>query len=267
MLADQSSSLQMPSFFHGPFNSAKRKATKEGRRCGVQYQKDGSFPPPLELVAVPPGEVVVGRDVVDFDRARPAWRLYMLSDVMSGLCEALDWKNAFQVSDAYEAAVRETAWGALYFVISRNAPKSAERTALRLQAMLRFWEPLQSVRYLFTSPNVPMSLEQLMVDAINWAMDAWCPVGEGSVRERLERAAARMAQATRDDCVDAILRQMPRALAHANRLKHRTMLADPAFLRGRLATLGPESFEHVSGACTGELIAQLYDWDQQLGIQ
>ncbi len=267
MPTEPSSSLQLPSFLYGPFNTAQRKAHREGRRCGEQYQKDGTFPPPLELVTVPPGEVVVAHDVVDFDRARPAWRLYMLSDVTDGLCEALDWKNVYPAGDAYEATARETAWGALYFVFARIAPKSAEKTALRLQAMLRFWESLQSVRYLFTSPNVPISLEQLLVAAVNWAMDAWCPVGEASVRARLETAAARMAHATREDCIEAILRQMPRAFSSATDLKHRAVLADPAFLRQRLAMLVPASFERVSGACTGELMAQLYDWDYQLGLQ
>jgi hypothetical protein len=139
--------------------------------------------------------------------------------------------------------------------------------ALRLQAMLRFWEPLQSVRYLFTSPNVPINLEQLLEAAINWAMDAWCPESEAPVRERLETAAARMARATREDCIEAILREMPRAFASAQRLNHRAALEDPAFLQHHLATLDSASFERVSGACTGELITQLHNWDYQLGLQ
>ena len=267
MPLEQSAPLQMPSFLHGSFNMAQRKARSEGRRCGVQYQKDGAFPSPPELVAVPLGEVVVAHDVVDFDRARPAWRLYMMSDVINGVCEALDWKNAFQLSDAYEAAARETPWGGLYFVISLEAPKSAERTALRLQAMLRFWEPLQSVRYLFTSPNVPISLEQLLEAAINWTMDAWCPGSEAPVRERLETAAARMARATKEDCIEAILREMPRAFEYAQRLNHRAVLQDPAFLQHHLGTLDSVFFERISGACTGELITQLHNWDYQLGLQ
>jgi hypothetical protein len=105
-----------------------------------------------------------------------------------------------------------------------------------------------------------------MIAAIDRAMEAWCPGNEASVRARLETAATRMAQATKEDCIEAILREIPRALAHAHRLKHRAVLADPAFLRQRLATLGPEPFEHVSGACTADLIAQLYDWDHQLGL-
>lgn len=119
--------LQIPSFLHGPLHVVEHKALREGHRCAGQYQRDSSFPAAVETVAVPPGQLVVAHEVVDFDHERPAWRLYMVFKVMSGLCEALDWKNAFQVRDAYEAAARETSWGALYFVISREA--SQERRA------------------------------------------------------------------------------------------------------------------------------------------
>ncbi len=98
-------------------------------------------------------------------------------------------------------------------------------------------------------------------------MEAWCPEGESSVRARLERAAERMARATREDCLEAILRQMPRALAAERDLKHREVLADPSFQREHLATLDSRSFERVSGACTSDLLALLFEWDDELGLQ
>jgi hypothetical protein len=244
-----------------------RKTSKEGHRCGEQYRKDGTFPAPRELLEVPPGEVVLAHEVVDFRREQPAWRLYMVGNVISAVCEALDWQNSFHVGDAYEESCRETAWGALYFATSQTAPRSAARLALRLRALLRFWEPLQSARYLFNAPNEALTLDELMTVARNWAMDAWCPIGEGSVRARLEMAAERMASATKEVSIEAILRQMPRAIASAQGLKHREVLADPAFLRERLGTLGPAAFERVSGACTSDLLSQLYAWDRELGIQ
>jgi hypothetical protein len=96
----------------------------------------------------------------------------MLFKVVSGLCEALDWKNASQVGDSYEAAALEMPWGALYFVTAQEAPMSAERMALRIRALPRFWEPLQSVRYLFKALNAGLSLEKLMIASCDWAMDA-----------------------------------------------------------------------------------------------
>jgi hypothetical protein len=267
MNAAPPSTLHLPSFLKGTYVAAHRKARKEGKRCGEQYRKDGSFPAPRELLEVTPGELVVTHEVADFQRELPVWRLYMLSSVMEGVCEALDWQNAFQVSDAYEAFCRETAWGALYAAIAQEAPRSAERTALRLKAVLRFWEPLQSARYLFKTLGTVLTLEELMMTSCDWALDSWCPVGDASIRVRLERTADRMAQATRDDCLEAIFREMPRALTYAKGLKHRDRLADAAFLRQRLATLDPASFERVSGACTSDLLNKLYQWDRQLGAQ
>ncbi|WP_233261750.1 hypothetical protein [Vitiosangium sp. GDMCC 1.1324] len=206
-------------------------------------------------------------EVSDFQRERPAWRLYMVSTLMGNLSETLsgEWQNPFPVRDAYEAFFRETAWGALYFAIDPDAPRSAALTALRLQAALRFWEPLHSARYFFKTLGAAHTLEELMAASCAWAMDAWCPVGEASVRARLEIAAERMARATREDSIEAIFREMPRALAYARNLKNRNVVADPAFQRQRLLALDAEDFERVSGACTSDLLGLLYAWDRQLG--
>jgi hypothetical protein len=263
----QSSSLQMPSFLQGTFRSVQQKTRREGLRCGEQYLVDGTFPAPRQMLEVPAGDVVVAHAVVDFQHERPAWRLYMVSDVMSGLSDALDGQNTFPARDAYEAFFREMAWGALYFVVSPDAPRSVERTVLRLRAVLRFWEQLQSVRYLFKTLGVAQSLEELMGASCGWTMDAWCPVGEASVRLRLETAAERMGRATRAECIEAIFRQMPLALAHAGKLNHRDVVADPSFQRERLKTLDPWSFERVSGACPSDLIWLLHNWDYELGQQ
>lgn len=264
METGQPPSLQLPSFLHGPSASVQRKVRAEGQRCATQYQKDGSFAVPRELLTVPPTEVVVAHEVADFQREQPAWRLYMLGGVTDALCEALGWNESRQVSDLYEAFCRETAWGALYFAIAQEAPLSAARMAIRLQAVLRFWEPLQSVRYRFKSLSAALSLEELLTTSCDWLLEAWAPLSEGLVRTRLEAAVGRMAQATREDSTEAILREMPRALAHAHGLRHPAMLADPTFLRQRLATLETAAFERVSGAFTAHLIELLYDWDQQL---
>jgi hypothetical protein len=267
MTPGQPASLQLPSFLHGTYRSVQQMARKEGQRCCAQYRKDGSFPHPQQMLEVPSGALVVMQGVVDFQHERPVWRLYMVSEVMSGLWEALDWQDTLLVRDVYEAFFRETAWGALYFAIEQMGPVSAERTASRLRALLRFWEPLQSARYLFKTLGAACTLEELMVASCDWAMDAWCPVGDASVRARLEMAAERMARATREDCLEAIFREMPRALVHAGNLKHRDVVADPSFQRERLAMLDPGSFERVSGARTSELIGQLHDWDHELGLQ
>ena len=220
---------------------------------------------PQASLEVPAGDLLIAHEVVDFQRERPAWRLYMVSNILGSLCDALDWQNSSQVREVYEAVHRETAWGALYFAISQLAPMSAERMGVRLKAVLRFWDSLQSVRYRFGTPSAALSMEELMEATCNWATDAWCATGP-AVRARLEAAAERMTRATREDSIEASLREMPRALSHARGLRHRELLSDPAFLRRRLGTLPPDSFERVSSACTSELLGLLYDWDAQLSM-
>jgi hypothetical protein len=267
MTSGQTAPLQLPSFLHGTYRSVQQKARREGLRCGEQYRKDATFPAPRQMLEVPPGEMVVAHEVVDFQRERPAWRLYMVSNVMVELTDTLRGQRPFPVRTDYETLFRETAWGALFFTTTYLYPMSAERMARRLGAVLPFWEPLQSVRYLFETLGVAQTLEEVMVASCDWAMAAWCPEGAGPVRERLGMAAERMARATREDCIEAILRQMPRALSFARDLKHRQVVADSSFQRERLAALDSHSFERVSAACTSDLLGKLYEWDHELGLQ
>jgi len=266
MTPGQTAALQLPSFLHGTFRSVQQKTRKEGLRCGEKYREDGTFPVPRQMVEVSPGEVVVARDVVDFQHERPAWRLYMMSNVMDGLLDAVDPPKTLPTRDAYEAFFLDTAWGALSIALAQMGPVSAERTAKRLQAVLRFWEPLQCARYLFKKPGVAHTLEELMVASYDWAMHAWCPEEGTSVRKRLAMAAERMERATREDCIEAIFREMPRALAHAGTLKHGKVVADPDFQRERLTTLDSVFFERVSGARPGDLIWLLTNWDHELEL-
>jgi hypothetical protein len=257
----------MPSFFHGSYREVHRKSREEGLRYGEHYRRTGSFPLPRELFGVSSGERVIAHEVVDFQRERPAWRLYMLASVADGVCEALDWQNSRLVGDAFEEYCRGEAWGALYFAISHDAPMSNVRMALRLRAVLRSWVTLQSARYLFKDPQRPSGLEELMMAACDWALEAWSSEVELPVRARLERVAERMERATREESTEVILRQMSRILAHAHGVKHPTVLADPRFLRERLSALDSAAFAPVSAAWPAMLIRQLHLWDRQLDPQ
>jgi hypothetical protein len=256
--------LLLPSFLHGSQKEVRREARAEGGRCARQYQLSDAFPQPRELLPLQPGEVVIVQGAADFQQHLPAWRLHGASDVLVSLGEALEWKNYHQAGDMYEACFRQTAWGALYFATAGRAPESAERSARRIEAVLRFWDSLQTVRYLFKKPGTFLTLDELMSAACGWAMEAWCPEEGGPVRARLEQASTRMARATREDCVETILRRLPRMLEFARALRHPEVVTDPAAWRERLTALDPESFERISGACPAWVLEQLYLWDEEL---
>jgi hypothetical protein len=74
-----------------------------------------------------------------------------------------------------------------------------------------------------------------------------------------------MGRASREDCIEAVLRVVPSLLAEPCRLKHRELLGDPAFLRARLAGMPPERFARFSSAYAFAVNEQLHTWSWELG--
>lgn len=151
--------------------------------------------------------------------------------------------------------------------VSPPPPWSAERTARRLAALLRFWNVLQGPRYAYRVPDTHHSLEELMDDLYRPTLEAWCPEGATSIREQLTRAMERMARATREECIQAVLRVIPVLVQRDTGFKHAEVLTHPDLLRERLAALSPEDFAEVSGTCKYPVYTWLAAWDRQLVAQ
>ncbi|HEX8825487.1 MAG TPA: hypothetical protein VF794_36595 [Archangium sp.] len=96
-------------------------------------------------------------------------------------------------------------------------------------------------------------------------LEAWYPGGPASVREHLALSVERMSRATREECLEAVLRVISVIVKVDNDLKHREMLSDPDFLRERLHALPPKDFESLSSAEKYTVTVQLAAWDRQLG--
>ena len=137
--------------------------------------------------------------------------------------------------------------------------------ANRFAALLRFWEVLQGLRYAFWSFDQKYTLEELMDDIYRRTLEAWCPRGSASVREHLALTVERMSHATREDCLEAVLRVMSGIVEVDTDIKHREQLSDPDFLRERLSALPPRKFEDISSAYKYAVAIQLSDWDRELG--
>ncbi|HYO51631.1 hypothetical protein [Archangium sp.] len=136
--------------------------------------------------------------------------------------------------------------------------------ANRLASVLRFWDVLQGPRYAFW-PSRKYTLEELMEDIYRKTLEAWCPGGPASVREHLALTVERMSRATREDCLEAVLRVIPVLVKVDTDLKHREVLSDPGFLRERLGALPLEDFDDFSSAYKYTVAVQLAAWDRELG--
>lgn len=260
--------LQLPSFLHGSYRTIQNETRAEGQRCGQVFLRQGILPLPEDLRAVAPGDVVLTHNLVDFDLEQPAWRLYMVSELVSSVCDT-DAKNHRRLTTLYESSVQRAPWGALYFALSSYAPQSAPRMALRVGAVLESWPSLQHARYAHKTLGVSLSLEELLSATLGWVVDAWSPETLGPLPSRLALATERMAHATRAESTEVILRGLPRilALADRERLQHPEVVTHIAAWREHLPTLDASVFDRISAVSPGEVLRVMYQWDRQLHVQ
>ena len=259
-----STPLLFPAVVYGSCEEIFLNAEAEGRWCAQQYLQHGTFPLPRAMREVKPGEVVTLDSGTDFLWDEPAWRLYLFSHVIVGVDSDVKGPEFTLRDDAFEVVCRDTPWGALYHAVSPWAPWSAQRMAPRLAALLPFWEVLQGPRYLYRSREHGDTLEQMLEGIYRPTLEAWCPGGPKSLREHLALVAERMARASHEECLEAVLRLVPSLLEKATTLQHREALSDTGFLRERLTLLSPREFNRLSSAYTYAVQSQLLDWDKEL---
>ena len=77
--------FQLPSYLYGSFQAIERATRQQGYRLANQYQQHGNLLPLPELAPVPFSELILAHEVVDFHRERPAWRAYMVGNIIRRL--------------------------------------------------------------------------------------------------------------------------------------------------------------------------------------
>jgi hypothetical protein len=264
MTSEHSPVLEFPAMLHGSIPTIIRKVRAEAQWWAREYLATGAFPPPRRMRQVQPGEVLVMHSGADFDMPPPRWRMYMLISAFTRLDECVPKEARQRMEEALEAFCLNTPWGALYHAVALPPPCSAGRMAKQLASVLGFWEVLQGPRYAFWSFNQEYTLEELLEDIYREPLAAWCPGGAASVREHMALMVERMARATREECLEAVLRVMPAVVEMDKDLKHCEVLKDPVFLRERLRALPPEKFEEFSSANRYAVSGPLWDWYREL---
>jgi hypothetical protein len=265
MTSEHSPVLEFPAMLHGPLVTIRRKVRAEGQWWAREYLETGGFPQPRRIRQVLPGEVLVMHSAAEFGAPHSCWRMHMFIDVFMSLHEGVPKQERHRTEEAFEAFCLSTPWGALYHAVSPSPPRSARHMANQLAAVLRSWDVLQGPRYAFWSFDVEHTLEELLDNIYRKTLEAWCPGGPASVHEHLTQTVERMARATQEDCLEAVLRVMPAVVEMNTDLKHHEVLCDPEFLRARLSSLPLAKFESLSSADKYAVTRQLYDWDKELG--
>lgn len=258
--------LQFPAMLHGQLGTIHGTVRAKGEDWAREYIKTGGFSHPQRLLQVLPGETLVMHSAAEFEfMDRSSWRIHMLIKVITSLDENVPEEERQRAGESFESFCLSTPWGALYHAMSPPPPRSAARMARRLAALLRFWDVLEGPRYAYRVPETHHTLDGLVEYLYRNTLEAWCPGGPASVREHLVLTVERMACATQEDCMEAVLRMMPLVVQLDKHLKHREVLSDPGFLRERLTALAPKDFEDVSSAFLYSVSGPLCAWDRELG--
>jgi len=265
MTVPQSPVLEFPAMLHGHSSAVLRAVRAKGQSWAREYLKTGAFSLPQRMLQVPLGEVLVMHSGADFDSTpRPRWRIHLFPGVFTSLNDSVPEETCQRLDEAFESFCLNTPWGALALAVAPPPPRSAKRMARRLAALLHFWGMLQGPRYAFWSFEQKYTLEELVEDLYGTTLAAWCPGEHSSVRELLSLTVERMARATREECMEAVLRAIPALVEVDTEFKHREVLSDPDFLRERLSSLPPRDFESFSSAEKYTVTARLAAWDRAL---
>ena len=141
--------------------------------------------------------------------------MYMLSSVSMSLSDGIPKEEHQRMEDVFESFCLSTSWGALSCAVPPPSLRSAELMSRRLAALLRFWDVLQGPRYAYW-PGQEFTLEELVKHIYGLTMGAWCPGGAASMHEHLALTVDRVARATREECIEAVLRVIPELLEMKN---------------------------------------------------
>ena len=258
-----------PAFMYGAHADCRRKMKAEAKKWGKYYDKHGTFPEP-KLIPVPPGSTILmgNQNSIDlmnmgmkFDmtlppgtapqeyvfgkrpkRDTPRWFFYLADEVRWALSTNVTNYDAKRptLDVAYEAVVRRYAWGALSEAVSHNLYNTIPTVTDRLEALLSFWEKLDSVGY-FDDVRRITTLTGLITFHCQGSVSMWVDTPTGDIRKDLATAIEQMRRASNDEIYARLLRHLRYMVLANKKYNHPEWLVSPGIIENELEILRGES--------------------------
>jgi hypothetical protein len=245
----------------------------EAKKWIKRYQERGDFPEP-KLIPVPPGSAIyLGEQnsialmnmgmrfeqtpgslvpdtvVVDTppNRNQPRWYFYLVleleSETATNVDSGIDPDQYHARHDkfcaAYEAFACRYPWGALASAINHRLFNTIDVVSQRVNAVLSFWEQLDSVRYI--DPITPRCKRGTLADLLAFHFEGpigmWVDAPTGDVRQDLRTAIDQMNRASEEEIRVRMMRQLHYFLDRDQHLEHKEWLQTPGVLEAGLAHL------------------------------
>lgn len=276
--------LLFPEFLYGELSPTRRKMKAESNKWGKRYAKSGDFPEP-KLIPVPAGSIVFWLEsAVEFmkwgvsaendpewgkvcalaGRHVSRWHLHHLDSFWCAIpLEDESSEGTRALLNAYEAFVQRDPWGALTIALTRPLDNPIPVAPRRIEALLSFWEQLDTIRYVDVD-LYPKSLTELLRRPYQETVVMWVDSPTGDAKADLHTAFAIMPKASEDEIRARALRCARWFIETWPHLKHRQWLKTPGLLERELERLRMEEPDVYAKLPTRKsLIATLLRLEEQ----
>jgi hypothetical protein len=272
--------LLFPEFLYGELSPTQRKMKAEAKKWGKRYAKSGDFPEP-KLMPIPPGSIVFwNRYALEFRKSGmstendpewakvwsaagpnvPRWHLHHLAHLWSAIpLEDGSSEGARALLHAYEAFVQRYAWGALVIVMTRPLTNPIPVAVRRFEALLSFWEPLDTIRYV-NAELYPVSLTDFVLGLYRELVVMWVHRPTGDLRVDLRTVINNMPKASEDEIRSRALRSARWFIETWPYLKHRQWLKTPGLLERKLERIRveePDDYADLATLCGSLIVCRL----------
>jgi hypothetical protein len=273
--------LLFPEFLYGELSPTQRKMKAEAKKWGKRYAKSGDFPEP-KLMPIPPGSIVFwNRYALEFRKTGmstendpewakvwsaagpnvPRWHLHHLAGFWTDI-PTVEYRNEVRwpMVKAYETFVQRYPWGALVIAMTRPLDNPIPIATRRFEALLSFWEPLDTIRYVDVD-FYPVSLTDFVLGLYRELVVMWVDRPTGDLRIDLRTVINNMPKASEDEIRSRALRCARWVIETWPYLKHRQWLKTPGLLERKLERLRIEEPDVYAELATlgGGLLARKLD--------
>jgi hypothetical protein len=251
--------LLFPEFLYGELSPTQRKMKAEANKWGRRFAKSSDFPEP-KLIPILPGSIVFWLEsAVEFvkwgvsaendpewgkvcalaGRHVSRWHLHHLISFRSEIPtpEGADYMEIRpRLWGTYENFLCRYPWGALTLAIAKPLYRTILVATRRIEALLSFWEPLDTIRYVDIR-LYPVSLTDLVRYTYRDVLATWIDKPSADLRVDLHTTITNILKASEDEIRARALRGARWVIETWPHLKHRQWLKTPGLLERELERL------------------------------
>lgn len=254
--------IEFPTFLYGSFLSLHRRILNESKKWVSSYEKTKTFPE-IQTQIIQSDSVIYTCDKTDLYKNEKQWRLYFIDRLCDLILEKLNWKDFQEVACDFEDYMLGNAWGALAFSISGIPPNSIKRVTLRIEALTRFWEILESLNYVGPQSILTLPMSDLMSTCYSGFLKMWLDEPTDDILTNLHKAIYAINNANENEQHNRLVNILCNLALEEESLREDLRLSDPSWISSKINQIPSEALENIMTGNESHLLGVLYDLKEE----